>query len=327
MKKDILFGVTLLVGLFIAMDLPAATYGLTGTWNYQLSGNWATGDIGCAPGPDAIGTCTINQSGDTFTFVYTSGVVCDPPGSCTFEGTVNEDVYSCSTTEIVDDEGGTATSTIVFTAASATSATGTGSSLYTHPSGKWQCSWGNQITLTKAADSGTPSPRWVTIRGEVTYNGTPVCAMVLANGQYMFTCKPGDDFGKYELDVPLDANGEITIQAFVSGLAPFRQTTDESDLTIDIDMQATDPEKKSPDVTTANQSDASTPANWERIIGTVSMGGSPLCAMVLANGQHMFSCGANDGVYDLTVPLDGNGQITLFVFVSGMRPYKQTFTP
>jgi len=120
--------------------------------------------------------------------------------------------------------------------------------------------------------------------------------MVLANGQYVFTCQAGDDFGKYELDVPLDANEEITIQAFVSGMAPFRQTTDESDLDIDIDMQTADPQSKSPDVTTVNRSDASTPANRARITGTVTFGGTSLCAMVLANGQYMFSCGANHGV-------------------------------
>jgi hypothetical protein len=92
-------------------------------------------------------------------------------------------------------------------------------------------------------------------------------------------------------------------------------------------MQQADPESQSPDVTTVNESNTSIPASWARITGRVAFGGTSLCAMVLANGQYMFSCGANDGVYDLTVPLDGNGQITLYVFVSGKRPYKQTFTP
>jgi len=168
---------------------------------------------------------------------------------------------------------------------------------------------------------------WKTVSGLVTHGGSPVCAMVLANGQYMFTCKEGDDFGKYELDVPPDGQDQVTIQAFVSALAPFRQTTNESDLGIDIAMQPADPESQLPDVTTVNETDASTPANWARVTGTVTFRGESLCAMVLANGQYMFSCGANDGVYDLTVPLDGNGQITLYVFVSGKRPYKQVFAP
>jgi hypothetical protein len=92
-------------------------------------------------------------------------------------------------------------------------------------------------------------------------------------------------------------------------------------------MQTADPESLSPDVTTVNQSDASTPANWARITGTVASGGTSLCAMVLANGQYMFSCGVNDGTYDLTVPLDSNDEITHYVFVSGFKPYKRTFAP
>ena len=168
---------------------------------------------------------------------------------------------------------------------------------------------------------------WETISGSVSFNGKPVCAMVLVNGQYMFTCKEGDDFGKFELDVPRDANCEITVQAFVSGLSPFRLTTDTSAFDVDIDMQPNNPDSKSPAVTTVFESDASTPVGWARITGTVTLNDAPLCAMVLANGQYMFSCNANSGIYDLTVPLDGNGQITLFVFVSGLQPYKQTFTP
>ena len=52
-----------------------------------------------------------------------------------------------------------------------------------------------------------------------------------------------------------------------------------------------------------------------RIAGTVSSDSfDPLCAMVLANGQYMFSCGDSLGEYDLTVPVDENGEITLFKF-------------
>ena len=61
--------------------------------------------------------------------------------------------------------------------------------------------------------------------------------------------------------------------------------------------------------------------------GTVSLDDVPLCAMVLANGQYMFSCGTNDGIYDLTVPLDSNGQIVLYVFVNGLQPYRQVLSP
>ena len=168
---------------------------------------------------------------------------------------------------------------------------------------------------------------WKTIAGSVRFKEDPLCAMVLANGQYMFTCKEGDDFGTYELDVPLDAVQLITIQAFVSGLAPFRQTTDGSDLDVDIDMQTAAPESRSTVVTTITSTDASIQSGWVQISGTVQYDGSPLCAMVLANGQYMFSCGANNGSYDLIVPLDSKGQITLYVFVSGFQPYKQVLGP
>jgi hypothetical protein len=55
---------------------------------------------------------------------------------------------------------------------------------------------------------------------QFTYNGNPVCAMRLANGQYMFTC--GDYLGLYELAVPLDENGEITLYAFCGGMARYK---------------------------------------------------------------------------------------------------------
>ena len=58
------------------------------------------------------------------------------------------------------------------------------------------------------------------INGNVTYDGSPVCSMVLANGQYQFTCS-GD--GSFNLDVPLDSNGQITVYSFCSGLSPYKK--------------------------------------------------------------------------------------------------------
>ncbi len=66
-----------------------------------------------------------------------------------------------------------------------------------------------------------PDPARVTISGSVSLaDGTPLCAMVLANGQYMFTC--AENNGMYDLEVPLDANGEITLYGFCNGQAPFK---------------------------------------------------------------------------------------------------------
>lgn len=45
--------------------------------------------------------------------------------------------------------------------------------------------------------------------------------MVLANGQYAFT---GNDQAGFELVVPLNAQGKVTLMAFCAGLAPYRVT-------------------------------------------------------------------------------------------------------
>ena len=163
---------------------------------------------------------------------------------------------------------------------------------------------------------------WTNINGTVSYNGTPVCAMVLANGQYMFSCAGN---GEYELEVPLDANGEITLFAFVDGLAPFKQILTPSEaLDFDIEMQLASPDSKTPTVTSIAVESIDNPG-WIDIAGSVALEGTPLCAMVLANGQYMFSCDPI-GEYLLSVPLDSNGEITLFAFVDGLAPYKEIFS-
>jgi len=53
---------------------------------------------------------------------------------------------------------------------------------------------------------------------------TPICAMVLANGQFMFTC---DGSGQYALNIPLDNNGQFKLQVYAQGFAPTIQTFDE----------------------------------------------------------------------------------------------------
>ena len=166
-------------------------------------------------------------------------------------------------------------------------------------------------------------PNWVTISGSIAYNGTPLCAMVLANGQYMFSC--GENQGVYELEIPLDENGEITLFAFVDGLAPFKVTSEPSSLPSNIEMELASPDSKTPTVTSTVVESIDNPG-WVEIAGSVSLEGTPLCAMVLANGQYMFSCDPI-GEYQLTVPLDPNGEITLFVFVDGLQPYKEIIRP
>ena len=54
----------------------------------------------------------------------------------------------------------------------------------------------------------------------VTHNGVPVCAMVLANGHYMFTCYVD---GLFDSVVTLENNGEVTLVALGSGLPPYKE--------------------------------------------------------------------------------------------------------
>jgi hypothetical protein len=166
---------------------------------------------------------------------------------------------------------------------------------------------------------------WFDINGTVTFNGTPLCAMVLANGQDMFTC--GDDLGSFDLNVPLDGNGKITLYGFCSGFSPFKVVlTPEQAQNYAIRMTLAFANSDIIEAIVQTEPCTKNP-NYVRVYGTVSYRGTPLCAMVLANGQNMFSCGANLGVFDLEVPLDGYGKITLYVFCSGFAPYKDVFVP
>lgn len=163
----------------------------------------------------------------------------------------------------------------------------------------------------------------VDFQGRVlTGSGVPLCAMVLINGAFMFSCA-GD--GRYQLQFPLDSAGEATVFAFVDGFAPYRQVIapDAGNRTLDIVMS---PSSGTPPPAV---SWISTPLNvgWVGLQGNVTdAGGTPLCAMVLANGQFMFSC-QGQGAFDLTVPRAADGSVTLFTFVDGMAPFRITFTP
>ncbi|MBN1832244.1 MAG: hypothetical protein JW896_09050 [Deltaproteobacteria bacterium] len=166
---------------------------------------------------------------------------------------------------------------------------------------------------------GEPAVPWVQIGGEITYEGIPLCAMVLANGQHMFT---GNPVGEYSLSVPLDAHDEITLYAFCSGKAPFKRIlTYEEATNFDINMQP--PGSSLPMNVIYQLSPSFSNPDWVTISGRITAGnGTPLCAMALANGQSMFTSNPI-GDYSLDVPLDDNGEITLQVFCSGQAPFKQ----
>jgi hypothetical protein len=181
----------------------------------------------------------------------------------------------------------------------------------------------NNHVFTMSVDwVSVESAPYTAIEGDVaTANGTPICAMVLANGQYMFSC---DGTGAYNLSVPLDANGQITLFAFADGFAPFSVTVGPDGFPRTVEMRTAAP--NSPRIAMAHAVACAGTSNWVHIAGTIeSYGSQPLCAMVLANGQQMFSCDTSLGKYDLTVPADENGNITLFGFADGFQPYRETF--
>ena len=161
---------------------------------------------------------------------------------------------------------------------------------------------------------------WTTIDGRVlTQTDTHVCAMVLANGQHMFSCGGS---GSYKLDVPLDSNGFITLQVFASGFAPFKQTlTTGQAIGYNVYM---DRDSSGRAFTITYNELPISRSGWALISGNIDSNGTPLCAMILINGQSMFSCNQTLGRYSLEVPLDSNGNITLQAFAAGFQPYRNT---
>ena len=77
--------------------------------------------------------------------------------------------------------------------------------------------------------------KWIDISGRVLLQNTetPICAMVLANGQFMFSC---DGSGSYALTIPLDSSGQYKLQVYADGFAPAIQTFDENQTINDVRM-------------------------------------------------------------------------------------------
>ena len=177
------------------------------------------------------------------------------------------------------------------------------------------------VTPTVAIHTLTTAPNgWFRITGSITLDSIPLCALVLANGQFMFTCSDPLPKGDLGLTVPPDDQGQITLFGFSAGLAPFQQTLGPGSLPASANANSCAIPTITPTVTSA-------PNGKFRITGSITLDGTPLCALVLANGQFMFTCGDRKGAFDLTVPLDDQGKITLFGFSSGLAPFQQTFSP
>ncbi len=164
-----------------------------------------------------------------------------------------------------------------------------------------------------------PPKGYKQVSGSVFYRGIPLCALVLANGRHMFSCS-GD--GSYKMWVPLDANGEITLFAFASGFIPFRMTG-APDVFQDFIIEMSRPDSSR--VLSVLPTSISSTGGRTTISGTISYNEIPVCALILANGQHMFSCGDNLGIFSLDVPLNAQGKVRLFGFASGFPPFVEDY--
>jgi hypothetical protein len=172
---------------------------------------------------------------------------------------------------------------------------------------------------------GTPPPPsdTVNLSGEVeNAGGTPLCAMVLASGQYEFSCNPNGPFSLNNL--PRESNGSVKRQVYVDGFFPNVKELQGS-ATETVVMQ------KSGSCTSYNQdyNPTNSPGSAGQRVNISGMillqnSGTPVCAMVLANGQYQFSCDGS-GSYALNIPLDGNGQFKLQVYADGFAPITQKY--
>ena len=92
------------------------------------------------------------------------------------------------------------------------------------------------LAICLLAVSQTQAVERVPVGGNVYFGETPLCALVLINGQSQFSC---DGNGRYDMRVPLDADGRVTVQSFADGFAPFAQAEDDA-LQIEIQSPAAD---------------------------------------------------------------------------------------
>jgi len=176
------------------------------------------------------------------------------------------------------------------------------------------------------ADLGDIPPQpanTIDISGSVktTYDAD-VCAMVLAGGKHIFSCNPPGEFSL--TDIPRESNGTVKRQIYADGFfLKIDILSEDSDDVVVMSHSGTCPSYNTP-YDPGFFPDAA--GNWIDVSGTVLLQDTQtlVCAMVLANGQYMFSCDGTGG-YDLTIPLDNNGQFKLQVYADGFAPAIQTF--
>jgi len=163
----------------------------------------------------------------------------------------------------------------------------------------------------------------VNLSGTVeTAEGAEICAMVLASGQYMFSCDPPGVF--LLTDLPRREDGTVKRQIYADGFFPEIDVLEGSaDEAVVMTHSGVCPDYNTP------YDPAVVPESAGKridIAGKVLLqdGQTPVCALVLANDQYMFSCDGS-GSYALNIPLDSNGQFKLQVYADGFAPTIQIF--
>jgi hypothetical protein len=173
--------------------------------------------------------------------------------------------------------------------------------------------------LTSSSLLDTPVGLSGTIK---TAGGTDICAMVLASGRYMFSCNPAGVFSLPNL--PREKNGTVKRQIYADGFFPkidiFAGSSEDA---VVMTRSGTCPKYGTPYDPGFYPDSVGDRIN---ISGKVLLQGTqtPICAMVLANGQYMFTCDGT-GNYALNIPLDNNGQFKLQVYADGFAPITQRF--
>ena len=149
-----------------------------------------------------------------------------------------------------------------------------------------------------------------------------ICAMVLASGKFMFSCNP---VGVFSLSgLPREQDGTVKRQIYADGFFPkIDILTGSTNAAVVMTRSGTCPNYNTPYDPGVFPDSAGKRIN---ISGKVLLQDSqtPICAMVLANGQYMFTCDGT-GNYALNIPLDSNGQFKLQVYADGFAPITQKF--
>lgn len=168
-----------------------------------------------------------------------------------------------------------------------------------------------------------PPPIGVDLTGTVQdQGGTPLCSLALASGQFMFTCDGSGDYSL--LDLPTETDGTVKRQVYVDGFFPNVETlTGSTDETVVMTRAG-----NCPDYNSFPEPGVFPDSAGKRIdvSGTVLLQNTqtPVCAMVLGNGQFGFTCDGT-GTYSANIPLDANGQYKLQVYAEGFAPMVQVF--